>query len=94
MYSPHHDVRPFFAASVQSSLYDVPEHFSTIYDEQCPDSIGFPSISGLSYYNADRGELSTNMVLKDKKYLISAVKDFSVRVDRREYEVVESMKSL
>ncbi|KZV34607.1 hypothetical protein F511_27014 [Dorcoceras hygrometricum] len=36
----------------------------------------------LSYYNTDRGELSTNMVFKDKKHLISAVEDFSVRVAR------------
>ncbi|KZV39040.1 hypothetical protein F511_38090 [Dorcoceras hygrometricum] len=82
------------SSPVQPSLYDVPEFFSTIYDEQCPDSIGVPSVSSLSYYNADRGEISTNMVFKDKKHLISAIKDFSVRVARREYEVVESMKTL
>ncbi|XP_073053514.1 uncharacterized protein [Primulina eburnea] len=88
------DALLFFVPPVGQSLYDVPQFFSTIYDEQHPDCVGIPSASNLSYYNADRGELCTNMVFKDKKHLIAAVKDFSVRIARREYEVVESTKTL
>ncbi|XP_073309574.1 uncharacterized protein [Primulina huaijiensis] len=79
---------------VGPSLYDVPQFFNTIYDEQCPDSVGMSSTSNLSYYNVDKGELCTDMVFKGKKHLITAVNDFSVRVARREYQVVESTKTL
>ncbi|XP_075473334.1 uncharacterized protein LOC142504342 [Primulina tabacum] len=88
------DALPLSVSPVGLPLYDVPQFFSTIYDEQCPDSVGIPSASNLRYYNADKGELCTNMIFKDKKHLIAAVKDFSVRVARREYQVVESTKTL
>ncbi|KZV54142.1 hypothetical protein F511_09977 [Dorcoceras hygrometricum] len=38
------DIGP--SSPVQLYLYDVPEFFTTIYDKQCPDSIGVPSVSG------------------------------------------------
>ncbi|XP_073137694.1 uncharacterized protein [Henckelia pumila] len=61
---------------------------------QTPDFIGVPVGTRASYYNPKRGELGVNMLFKDKNDLISSVKDYSVRVSKREYRVVDSTRIL
>ncbi|XP_073127646.1 uncharacterized protein [Henckelia pumila] len=80
---------PFF-----STTSDMPSFFNTYFGEEIPDSIGVPHDMRTRYYNEERGELCVNMVFKDKKDLIASVKDYSVRVSRREYLVVESTRIL
>ncbi|XP_073036545.1 uncharacterized protein [Primulina eburnea] len=77
-----------------SNIYEMPQFFSAVYEEQCPDSVGVSSGSQTVFYNPEKGELHKNMVFRSKKELIAAVKDFSVRCVRREYRVVESTPTL
>ncbi|KZV26066.1 hypothetical protein F511_13944 [Dorcoceras hygrometricum] len=76
-----------------SSTHEMPPFFTTVFGEEIPDSIGVPS-GRTSYYNTERCELSINMMFKDKQDLIASVKDYSVRIVRREYTVVESTCTL
>ncbi|XP_073048986.1 uncharacterized protein [Primulina eburnea] len=74
----------------RSIICEDPPFFSQVYDEQIPDSTDLPYASITTYYNPERGDLCINMIFKDKKELIASVKDYSVRVARREYRVVQS----
>ncbi|XP_073317218.1 uncharacterized protein [Primulina huaijiensis] len=74
----------------RSIICEDPPFFSQVYDEQIPDSTDLPYASRTTYYNPERGDLCINMIFKDKKELIASVKDYSVRVARREYRVVQS----
>ncbi|KZV31564.1 hypothetical protein F511_07415 [Dorcoceras hygrometricum] len=76
-----------------SNTQEMPSFFTTLFGEEIPDSIGVPS-GRTSYYNTERDELSVNMMFKDKQDLIASVKDYSVRIVRREYTVVESTRNL
>ncbi|KZV35054.1 hypothetical protein F511_04359 [Dorcoceras hygrometricum] len=79
--------------SFLSSTHEMPPFFTDVFGEEIPDSIGAPS-GRTSYYNMDRGELSVNMIFKDKQDLIVSVKDYSIRIVRREYIVVENTQTL
>lgn len=83
-----------FPNASESHLREIPQFLNEVYDEQIPDSFGLPSSSRTKFYNTDRPELSVKMVFKSKKDLIASVKDFSVRVLRRQYIVVESSPTL
>ncbi|XP_073024316.1 uncharacterized protein [Primulina eburnea] len=72
----------------------MPSFFNKFFGEEPPDFVDVPCGVQSSYYNPDRGELSVNMLFKDKNDLIASVKDYSVKVVRREYRVVDSTRSL
>ncbi|XP_075515353.1 uncharacterized protein LOC142549994 [Primulina tabacum] len=72
----------------------MPSFFNKFFGEEPPDSVDVPSGVQTSYYNPDRGELCVNMLFKDKNNLIASVKDYSVRVVRREYRVVDRTRIL
>ncbi|XP_073312068.1 uncharacterized protein [Primulina huaijiensis] len=78
----------------EQHLREIPQFFNEVYDEQIPDSFGIPSSSRTNFYNPERPELGVKMVFKSKGDLIASVKDFSVRVLRREYIVVQSSPTI
>ncbi|XP_075504383.1 uncharacterized protein LOC142541808 [Primulina tabacum] len=73
----------------EQHLRKIPQFFNEVYDEQIPDSFGIPASSRTNFYNPERPDLGVKMVFKSKGDLIASVKDFSVRVLRREYIVVQ-----
>ncbi|XP_073312510.1 uncharacterized protein [Primulina huaijiensis] len=77
-----------------SNTSEMPSFFNKFFGKEPPDSVDVPSGVQSRYYNPDRGELCVNMLFKDKNDLIASVKDYSVRVVRRGYRVVESTRSL
>ncbi|XP_075489376.1 uncharacterized protein LOC142528233 [Primulina tabacum] len=78
----------------EQHLREIPQFFNEVYDEQIPYSFGIPSSSRTNFYNPERPELGVKMVFKSKSDLIASVKDFSVRVLRREYIVVQSSPTI
>ncbi|XP_075512068.1 uncharacterized protein LOC142547591 [Primulina tabacum] len=78
----------------EQHLREIPQFFNEVYHEQIPDSFGIPSASRTNFYNPERPELGVKMVFNRKGELIASVKDFSVRVLRREYIVVESSPTI
>ncbi|XP_075499712.1 uncharacterized protein LOC142538232 [Primulina tabacum] len=78
----------------EQHLREIPQFFNEVYHEQIPDSFGIPSASRTNFYNPERLELGVKMVFNSKGELIASVKDFSVRVLRREYIVVESSPTI
>ncbi|XP_075478575.1 uncharacterized protein LOC142519439 [Primulina tabacum] len=78
----------------EQHLCEIPQFFNEVYHEQIPDSFGIPSASRTNFYNPKRPELGVKMVFNSKGELIASVKDFSVRVLRREYIVVESSPTI
>ncbi|XP_075500170.1 uncharacterized protein LOC142538757 [Primulina tabacum] len=78
----------------EQHLCEIPQFFNQVYDEQIPDSFGIPSASRTNFYNPERPELDVKMVFKSKGDLIASVRDFSVRVLRRKYIVVQSSPTI
>ncbi|XP_073152605.1 uncharacterized protein [Henckelia pumila] len=75
-------------------MREIPQFFNTVYDEQIPDSFGLSSRSRTKFYDSARPELCAKMVFKNKTELMASVKDFSVRIARREYVVVQSSPTI
>ncbi|KAI3465887.1 hypothetical protein Pfo_022550 [Paulownia fortunei] len=75
-------------------LYPSIPFISTTYPEIYADSIFISTGDCGKFYDSNKGVLDVGMIFKDKKHLISVVKDFSIRFARREYRVVESTPKL
>ncbi|KAI3474605.1 hypothetical protein Pfo_029774 [Paulownia fortunei] len=93
--SSQHQVPVYTSLPSTTNEYDsnrtIP-FFTTCYPEIVVDSIDIPNKE--KFYDSSIGELEKGMVFKDKKNLQASVKDYSVRVVRREYRVVESTPKL
>ncbi|KAL0303429.1 UNVERIFIED_CONTAM: hypothetical protein Sradi_6211000 [Sesamum radiatum] len=72
------------------NLYPIPPFFCTTHPEIPADSIDLPIGNLDHFYDSNTGELALGMIFKSKDHLKASVQDFSVRVARREYKVVES----
>ncbi|KAL0454742.1 UNVERIFIED_CONTAM: hypothetical protein Slati_0813400 [Sesamum latifolium] len=76
------------------NLYTVPPFFCTTHPEIPTDSIDVPTGNWGHFYDSNTGELALRMIFKSKDHLKASVQNFSVRVARREYKVVESNPKL
>lgn len=84
--SNHQDTPP--PPPQRYAMHPTIPFFNTSYPEIRVDSFDIPK--KFRFYEATEGVLAKGMIFKDKKNLQAAVKDFSIRVARREYRVDES----
>ncbi|KAI3451735.1 hypothetical protein Pfo_008400, partial [Paulownia fortunei] len=93
--SSQHRVSVYTSMPPTTNEYDynrtIP-FFTICYPEIVVNSIDI--LNRGKFYDSSIREFEKGMVFKDKKNLQASVKDYSVRVIRREYRVVESTSKL